>query len=303
MARRTETVYDLRVLAERRRAMGIKKRRARPERLKVLYPSSIEREYRRRLAAYVQALQHITASELLPKLPRILEEFRQATESGRRQDAWYDDLDEILKALGISISRQWTEAELATIAQRVGRDVNSFVSQGLELGLERVLGVNILSRQPWLRDVLEGFSVRNVGLIRSVSSRYFDEIRNLTFQGVSEGLRAEEISRQIQERLGVAESRADTIARDQVGKLLGQTNKLQQTGLGVRKYIWSTSLDERVRGRPDGLYPNARPSHWHREGKVFSWDEPPEGGHPGEDIKCRCSAIPVLDDLLENPEG
>jgi SPP1 gp7 family putative phage head morphogenesis protein len=45
------------------------------------------------------------------------------------------------------------------------------------------------------------------------------------------------------------------------------------------KYIWRTVQDDRVRS-----------SHRQREGKVFSWNNSPEGGAPGEDYNCRCWA-------------
>lgn len=44
-------------------------------------------------------------------------------------------------------------------------------------------------------------------------------------------------------------------------------------------YIWRTQRDSK-----------ARSSHAEREGKIFRWDDPPEGGHPGEDSNCRCWA-------------
>ena len=67
---------------------------------------------------------------------------------------------------------------------------------------------------------------------------------------------------------------------------IGNLTELRQTSIGVTDYVWSTSGDERV-----------RPEHAARNGKVYKWSEPPAGGHPGEDIQCRCRAIPVLDDL------
>lgn len=45
------------------------------------------------------------------------------------------------------------------------------------------------------------------------------------------------------------------------------------------KYIWHTVGDGKVRS-----------SHAERDGKTFSWDDPPEGGHPGEAPNCRCWA-------------
>lgn len=44
-------------------------------------------------------------------------------------------------------------------------------------------------------------------------------------------------------------------------------------------YIWRTVQDSKVRS-----------SHADREGKTFSWTNPPKGGHPGEAYNCRCWA-------------
>lgn len=47
-------------------------------------------------------------------------------------------------------------------------------------------------------------------------------------------------------------------------------------------YIWRTKQDSKVRW-----------DHAVREGKMFSWDNPPKGGHPGQAYECRCWAQPV----------
>ncbi len=46
-------------------------------------------------------------------------------------------------------------------------------------------------------------------------------------------------------------------------------------------YIWRTAGDGKVRDR-----------HADNNGKTFSWDNPPNGIHPGEDYNCRCWAEP-----------
>jgi len=47
-------------------------------------------------------------------------------------------------------------------------------------------------------------------------------------------------------------------------------------------YIWRTVGDSKVRS-----------AHAERNGKTYSWDDPPEGGHPGEAPNCRCRAEDV----------
>ena len=47
-------------------------------------------------------------------------------------------------------------------------------------------------------------------------------------------------------------------------------------------YIWNTRQDSKVRSE-----------HAERHGYIFEWDNPPEGGHPGEAPGCRCWATPL----------
>jgi len=54
------------------------------------------------------------------------------------------------------------------------------------------------------------------------------------------------------------------------------------------QYIWRTVQDDKVRS-----------SHAARAGETFSWTNPPEGGHPGEDYNCRCWAEPVATPILK----
>ncbi|WP_241971166.1 minor capsid protein [Actinobacillus lignieresii] len=69
------------------------------------------------------------------------------------------------------------------------------------------------------------------------------------------------MAKEVKELTGVTSKRARLIARDQIGKLNARLTQLRQQQIGVKSYIWRTSLDERVR-------------KWHksREGERFDWD-------------------------------
>jgi hypothetical protein len=76
-----------------------------------------------------------------------------------------------------------------------------------------------------------------------------------------------------------------------------RTARRVQEYAGVSRYVWLTMKDNRVVGNPVGLYPVGTADHgdhWERDGKVFSWSEPPHDGHPGEAYGCRCQAIPLM---------
>jgi SPP1 gp7 family putative phage head morphogenesis protein len=122
------------------------------------------------------------------------------------------------------------------------------------------------------------------------------KIETQVFEGFRSGMRHEELSQkiigEIDPRVGNIRARADLIARDQISKLNGQFTELRQTELGLKRYTWRTVGDERV-----------RESHSQNDGKVFSWNSPPEGtGHPGDDFQCRCYAEPVFEDLVPELE-
>lgn len=126
---------------------------------------------------------------------------------------------------------------------------------------------------------------RNADLVRSALGDYGDQVASIFTDPKNFGRRVEDLAALVEERGQVAQSRAELIARDQVLKTLGALNEVRQTSAGITSYVWSTSRDGVV-----------RPEHVEREGVIFSWDGPPEDGHPGEPIQCRCAAVPVLDE-------
>lgn len=82
---------------------------------------------------------------------------------------------------------------------------------------------------------------------------------------------------------GMCRRHANFIARDQLGKFSSAINEAQAEYIGAKEYIWRTSLDNRVRH-----------SHAEREGEKYRYDQPPDGGNPGMDYRCRCTAEAII---------
>lgn len=55
-------------------------------------------------------------------------------------------------------------------------------------------------------------------------------------------------------------------------------------------YIWRTQGDDKVRS-----------SHAANNGKIFSWDNPPDTGNPSDDFGCRCWAEPYYGFIPYDP--
>ena len=151
--------------------------------------------------------------------------------------------------------------------------------------LTEILGINVRASSG-LGASIDVFRDQNLALIKSMVTGQIQEVRTLLESAEVVGLRVEEISEKIKGRFDVSQSKADLLARDQTLKLNANITQARQRGAGVEKYIWTTSGDERVREEHAAL-----------EGQVFSWNDPPPSGHPGEDYQCRCTAFPVIEEF------
>ena len=257
-----------------------------------IFPKSAERGYRKDLSSRANKLWDKIQKGLLPNLEGLVNSFRQ--ENGLPQikkDAARDEFGIIIDGIKTSFYSDFTDEELAFLIRKRGLEVNDTTLQQFKKQFKTVLGLDPLVNEPWLSAKLSNYVVENVNLIESIDDKFFSEVQDVVFRGASQGLSSKDIADQIKDRFDVSHSRYDLIARDQVGKLTGQLNQARQVNAGFTRYVWRTSLDERV-----------RPEHEAREGEVFSWDEPPEDGHPGQPIQCRCYAEPIFEDLVDENE-
>lgn len=140
-------------------------------------------------------------------------------------------------------------------------------------------------------DRIPEFAQKNVELIVTVPERYFDRVQDRVQEAFESGMSVDELTSQLIDVDDMADNDARRIARDQIGKLMGQVNEDRQTAMGVTGYTWETAQDERVRDE-----------HAERQGDHFEWDDPPEDGHPGEAIQCRCFASPDFSQILDDAE-
>lgn len=192
---------------------------------------------------------------------------------------------------------QQAEAMSRGIVDRHGQAVNAHVRRDQE----RILRISLARETPAVRRRLREFREENVALIRSIPERHLDDMRRLVARSQREGWTTDRLAAIIQEREDVSESRAELIARDQTLKANASLTQIRHEDAGITEYEWSTSRDERVRGNPQGLYPNSASDHYVLEGTRHRWDNPPDNGdgehvHPGEDFQCRCVAVPILPD-------
>lgn len=135
---------------------------------------------------------------------------------------------------------------------------------------------------------------QNVALIRTIPERYLERLakslNDLNVKDFSDQSKVKKLLRGRPYKSTGYDLRR--LTRDQNNKLVGQLSMLRQREVGIERYEWSTSNDERV-----------RPTHVQNDGQVFAWGSPPGNGTgpPGHDVQCRCVALPVVG-AVQRPE-
>lgn len=250
-----------------------------------LTTKSIEREYYRELKPIVEFLKKITVEKLISQIDSIKNSANllRPTSDSFRTDAYPEDVELLLRDLRREYDDNFTDTDLASIATVVSNKTENFNAKQIDKNFQHVFGISPVSFEPYLEQELKFFVAQNVKLIKSLSNNHFEKLEQIVFRGVQQGRPTKDIIKEISNQFKINQNKARLIAHDQVSKFNGNLTKLRQKNTGIERYRWSTSGDERVRA-----------SHRRNNGKIFSWGKPPSTGHPGEDVQCRCVAIPIF---------
>ena len=194
----------------------------------------------------------------------------------------------ILLSSILSASEQKRKAIEKILANRP-KSADIIASNEAQIALQAQKKLQLLE-DVWIRE--------NLDLVGSLEAETLRKLRwklsQLIAGGVPEEDLTEELIAYLENELRIETNRAVLIGSDQVGKLNGRLMQYYQQAAGIQEYRWQTMMDDRV-----------RPSHRDRQGLIFRWDTPPPDGHPGEAIRCRCVADPVipLDDFGVEPKA
>ncbi|WP_447867193.1 phage head morphogenesis protein [Rahnella bonaserana] len=142
---------------------------------------------------------------------------------------------------------------------------------------------NMVDNAP-VGQVMKSIVAEQIKYIKSLpleaADRVYD-IQNKAIEAVVTGGRAEPFAKEIAASGDVSRSRANLIARTEIGRANGALDQARALSIGSNGYIWRTAEDGDVRH-----------SHQEMDGKFVEWGRPPtlDGmtGHAGELPNCRC---------------
>lgn len=272
------------------------------------YPDSAEREFKRITNGYIRLLNKTLADHL----PALLAAYKKE----RRGDSRFDDVRDLendvrreFQKIAEELEQKLAAYGLDDLVAKISKMTKNTSLREWKRVVHDTLGIDLLNdyySADFYEAALRRWVDENVLKIKSIPNEALGEMQQIVLNGYKSGATITDITKSIQEQYKLSRRRAQLLARDQVSTLNSQISKMQQQDAGCTKYRWSDSRDSRVRD-----------CHRTLNGKVFSWDEPPEmwydtknSGrvytgrrcHPGEDYCCRCVAIPVFDiDTIDVP--
>lgn len=265
-------------------------------------PKSIEWNARRKLRKMIEPMK----LEINDVIEDLRKNDRDAREVGQRLEAIKKKHESQFEFIAESMSKDWVNS------------VNRYNRNQMIENLRDALGIDastIISED--IKEDLEMMMYESALYIKTIPSELVFRVSDRVLQHYK-GIPMPEnrtLSRQIKEEFKISDGRAKVIARDQTSKMNTSISAIRQREIGIDMYVWETMKDERVVGKPGGLYKkinSKHKNHYIMQGKLCKWEDPTvysddkgktwkkrteemPHNHPGDDIMCRCRPAPYID--------
>jgi len=264
---------------------------------------AIQALYYKKLKQLVNELKKAVREQIIPKL--------------KDSKITHDAPADILTALEM-LRQKFTNIDgfAKSVSNEIVNKINKNNENRFLKGVNAAFGVdleNVINKQG-LNDILELQKQKNKVLIKSIPEEFFKQIEVIVSNGIANGVRHEEIARQINGIKGISstfgklENRVKMIARNETSSINANLNKARHESVGIKFYEWGTSGDERVRH-----------SHSVMDKKICKYDDPTVyadtiedavkgkwkkrssiGGvekNAGIDYNCRCVAQAIIPNI------
>lgn len=212
------------------------------------------------------------------------------------RDGIGDQLGVIFRRLNAAFSGTAAFGFAQNTASQMVERVGKSNKDRFDRSVNRATGINLGSvvEAEGLEDFVALSVNKNVGLIKSLPEQYLGQVETIVNNGVVSGARYSTIQKEIISKTGANSklaNRIKTIARNEIQTINSQITLRRSEALGIKKGIFRTSEDERVRpchAELNGVEYVIAKGAWSKTcGKFIQ---------PGiTDINCRCSYSPIIE--------
>lgn len=258
---------------------------------KTRFPNAVAISYFRELKQMVKELGKVTLQVYDDQIILQVKAYNRSDATAFKTDGPLDIIKravEIIKGLSLGI---FSASSTQNTASRFVNSLNAFNANNMQ-SQGRIKGVDPTVHEPWLDEYMRISITENVSYITNIRDDYTTKIEAIISQGVKNGQSTADIRDQLVKQIGMSENRAQFIAVDQTGSIMGQMTAKRHQEMGAVGFHWIDSGDSHVRKK-----------HQELNGKAFSYDNPPSEGLPGTPFRCRCTADPIFDEEELNNNG
>ena len=235
------------------------------------YPMAIERRYERLLLKWIDRMAKTMLVEIDKVLPKT-----EIQDRAKRKDTAAGDPRALLRVIAAVDLAARASAPGTGEVETIGADVARWTDAAVTGQVAALVGLELTGVRGVTNPLIRSWTRQNAILIKTLQGRFIGEIQQLARSTVELGKSTKWFRDRIQRRWQVSRSRAQLIARDQASKLNGQVTMARQQSLGIRKFVWRTVGDDRVRDEHEAI-----------DGRVYEWpDGHPTEGIPGEPVQC-----------------
>lgn len=201
----------------------------------------------------IKLVKHINSQlkqQLLPKL-KLYEPYYQKQKpisDGLLRDVDYvqDIKNTIAEILAGYQTDKFKELVQRLVSEAITQSAADF-NKLFALEVKKAVGVDISPLLSQYYDDIGLATQINAEMIESIPEQYLANVQATVLRNMQQGLRYEELAKNLQQEYNLTANRAKLIARDQTGKLNLAITESQAKDIGSDEFIFSTSHDERVR--------------------------------------------------------
>lgn len=191
----------------------------------------------------------------------------------------FDKLGEVSARL-VALVKAAIERILGTESERHTKKWREAIKSATGIDVEAIV------QQDDILPLLALAVARSSALVVDLNRQVAADVERVVYDAVAKQKAVSALKKELTDRFGVAEKRAELIAVDQVSTMVAELTEMRHRQAGITEYIWTTRRDERV-----------RPLHARLHGKRYRYGQRTgaEGGlPPGMPIRCRCNARGVV---------
>ena len=197
------------------------------------------------------------------------------------------DIERLLKNLmGVDLKRVATKADVKKIYAKLVENLNDT----LDAQLEKFPTVRAQFDDKQLEAIRDKYT-DNLDLhIKGWAQDEIKALREKINVKVREGVRFEQIAKEIEAKYKITQPKALFIARQEVRLLTTEMKAAKYEKAGIQEFRWIARKDSKVRD-----------DHKHLDGHIFRFDDPPvidsrtgKRGLPGQSFNCRCALQGIL---------